>query len=185
MRENEIVTVGRLENAKNQKMLIQAFSVITKNFPELVLKIYGEGTLQQELQEEINHLGLADKAFLMGKTSKVAEAIAKARIFVLPSNVEGMPNALIEAMCLGLPVVSTDCPCGGPRALIQEGKNGILVPVGNVHSLVQALMKILKDRDLEERLGNEAHKILDIYSPDKVYESWKTFIESRMQERII
>lgn len=179
-RENEIVSVGRLDSVKNQVMLLDAFAEIASEFPETILRIYGEGKMYGELEKRIEEKGLQDKAFLMGNKNNIVRLIEKSRIFALTSNIEGMPNALMEAMALGLVVVSTDCPTGGPRTLIKNGKNGILVPVGDTTALAAAFRKILKNAELEMLLGREAHKIVDIYNPDKVYEQWKQYIESKM-----
>jgi glycosyltransferase involved in cell wall biosynthesis len=130
-REKNIVTVGRLESQKNQKMLIEAFGKIESKYPEYSLLIYGDGSKKEELQDLIKEKGLENKVILKGKIDDVENVIDKAKMFVLSSDYEGMPNALMEAMALGLPCISTDCPCGGPRYLMENGKSGLLVPVGN------------------------------------------------------
>ena len=117
----------------------------------------------------------------MGQSSHLEEEIRDAALFVLPSNYEGMPNALMEAMVLGLPVIATDCPCGGPAELIEEEVSGMLVPVGDVESLAVAMERVLTDQELAERLGRNAGKLAEKVSPGKVYEEWKQYAEELMK----
>lgn len=183
-RNHEIVSVGTLNNNKNHVMLVKAFAGIAAEYPEMVVKLYGHGYPGSDTTEEIKAcakaLGIEDRVKLMGRCAEIQEAIYRARIFVLTSKMEGMPNALMEAMALGLAVVSTDCPCGGPRTLIRDGENGILVPVDDVHALEQALRRILKNPQLEEQLGVQAHRLGEELAPDKVNKMWQDYIESKM-----
>lgn len=118
--KKEIVTVGRLEPQKNQKLLINAFSELAKDFPDYTLIIYGEGSLRNELENYIISKGLQSKVVLPGVKNNIQEYIKDASLFVLSSDYEGIPNALIEAMAIGLPCVSTDCSPGGARELIAD-----------------------------------------------------------------
>ena len=124
----EIVTCGRLEEQKNHALLIAAFSKVVERYPEARLKIYGEGSLRGKLQKQIDALGLHEKAFLMGATNHVEKVLETADVFVLSSDFEGMPNALMEAMAAGVPCISTDCPCGGPRNLFGDELKKQLIP---------------------------------------------------------
>ena len=144
-RDKTIVTVGRLEEQKNHKLLIEAFSNIEKDYPEYKLLIYGSGSKEEELKQYVKGIGLIDKVEFKGNVNNVKEEIYKSGMFILSSNYEGMPNALIEAMALGLPVISTDCPCGGPRFLIENSKNGILVPVGKKQEMTEAIKYVLEN----------------------------------------
>ena len=94
-----------------------------------------------------------------------------------------MPNALMEAMALGLPCISTDCPCGGPRYLIQNGVNGLLVPVGDVDKLAEAMRTILSNANAAENIGREAVKIIENLAPNKIYNQWEKFIISIIEGR--
>jgi glycosyltransferase involved in cell wall biosynthesis len=89
-----------------------------------------------------------------------------------------MPNTIIEAMALGLPVVSTDCPCGGPAELIENEVNGTLVPVGDAYALADAFRRILEDKELEEKLQDNAAKITQRLAPDKVCKQWRDYLNS-------
>jgi glycosyltransferase involved in cell wall biosynthesis len=128
-REETIVTTGRLNKQKNHPLLIRAFKRIAVEFPEYKLIIYGEGPERQNDEALISELGLQERVLLPGTINDVPAKIYKSSLYVLSSDFEGMPNALMEAMALGLPCISTDCPCGGPRELIYKGYIGMLVPV--------------------------------------------------------
>lgn len=177
-RENTIVSVGRVDNNKNHKMLIDAFAAIHADFPEMKLVIYGNGDMRNKLNEYIKKMDMANCISLPGNVSQIPDHIERARIFVLTSDTEGMPNALLEAMALGLAVISTDCPCGGPRTMIQDGINGLLVPVRDTKALSVALRKILSDSELEKRLGEQAAKIQNVLSPERVNHKWQNYLES-------
>ena len=151
-KEKKLVTVGRLEPQKNQTMLIKAFSQIHERFPEYRLEIYGEGSLRSELEDLIRSEKLEDAVFLMGYTKNVLEAISTASLFVLPSDYEGMSNALIEAMAIGSPVVSTDHPIGGARMVINDGVDGMLVPVGDREAMARVVCRILGDEECSAAL---------------------------------
>ena len=173
----KIISVGRLEAQKNQALLIDAFSDVVKSFPEYILDIYGEGSLREKLQDQIDILGLTGKVNLCGLTDKIGEVMSESRLFVLSSDYEGMSNALIEAMAAGVPVISTDHPCGGARALINSGENGVLVPVGDRAALTSAIKGSLLDPSGDERKAKEALKIRDKLSAEATAEKWLEVIE--------
>lgn len=173
----EIITCGRLEAQKNHKLLIDAFAEVVKEHPYARLKIYGEGSLRDVLQEQINKLGLQDKAFLMGATNDVAKALQTADLFVLSSDYEGMPNALMEAMAAGVPCISTDCPCGGPRELITHEKNGILVSVGDVALMTEAMKSLLQNKEYRNHLRKTVKLRASNFKYDKILRAWKEYIQ--------
>lgn len=105
------MAAGRLDENKNHAMLIHAFAKIADEYPLMRLVIYGEGALRAKLEALVAEKGLSDRIEMPGSVSDVADRICKARIFTLTSNTEGMPNAIMEAMALGIPVIATDCPC--------------------------------------------------------------------------
>ena len=182
---HNIVTVGRLAKQKNQRMLIRAFSKVATKYPERNLLIYGSGDYEEFLRQEISTLCMDKRIFLMGATSDVPEALSHSVIFVLCSDYEGMPNALMEAMAVGVPSISTDCPCGGPRTLIRHGENGLLIPVGGEDALAEALDRFLSDPEFAEKLGKQAKIDAKRYEPQKIFEEWKSFVESVVQEEVM
>lgn len=175
-RKKNIVAVGRLEPQKNQVLLLRAFAAMCSDFPEFNLIIYGEGVLRNELETQIKKMELVGRVFLPGNLTDVLEKINDASLFVMPSAFEGMPNALIEAMALGLPCISTDCPCGGPRELITNYHNGILTPVDDCEALEQAMRKVLDDVELANKLGKNAVDIREELQMDKIGRQWEAMI---------
>lgn len=176
-RDKKIVSVARLHKQKNQMMLIGAFASVIKEYPDYQLYIWGEGAEREKLENYIKKLGIEKSVFLPGMTENIFIEIYKASMFVLSSDFEGMPNALIEAMALGLPCVSTDCPCGGPRELIENKKNGVLVPVNDKDAMAKGIQSILKDEKYAELIGNEAFKIRERLQYKKVCNEWYEFIK--------
>ena len=182
-REKKIVNVGRLVPQKNHKLLIKAFSKLPKKFNEYKLLIYGVGPLHDELFEYIKSLDLENKVILMGEVSNIQEEIRNASLFVLSSDYEGLPNSLIEAMALGLPVISTNCPCGGPDILIKNQENGILVSTNDAKELSDNIKKILENSHLAAKLGKEARNIIVQTHPDKINKQWLDYIEKILKKK--
>lgn len=173
---HDIVAVGRLVEAKNFELLIKSYAKIASYTSEN-LYIYGEGSLRERLQHVVDENGLKERVFLPGIIENVAETIRSAKLFVLSSNYEGMPNALLEALALGLPCVATDCPCGGPNMLIEDGVNGLLVPINDEELLAEAIKKILGDEQYARRMGKEAALRASKYNPDIVFEQWSNYVD--------
>ena len=178
LREKKIVTTGRLNKQKNHSLLIRAFKKISDEFPDYKLIIYGEGPERQNDETLIKELGLEGRVLLPGTINNVPEKIHKSSLYVLSSDFEGMPNSLMEAMALGLPCISTDCPCGGPRELIENGKNGILVPTGNEKALADAMKNILNDEKFALKIGKNAMSIRERLSLNKVCKQWYDYFKS-------
>lgn len=174
----EIVTCGRLTEQKNHAMLISAFAEVVKRYPYATLKIYGEGTLRDTLQQQINAAGIQDRAFLMGATDIVGKALETADLFVLSSDYEGMPNALMEAMAVGIPCISTDCPCGGPRDLFGETLSGQLISVNDTDALKKAVQTFLNMSEHEkEQIGMEMKSRAVDFRPEIINEKWRKYME--------
>lgn len=176
-RRKVIVNVGRLHEQKNQKLLINSFNKIKDRFPEYKLEIYGEGKLENELKEYITQLNLDKRVILKGTTKNLFDKIIDASIFVLSSDYEGMPNALMEAMSLGLPCISTDCSPGGARELINHKENGILCEVGNEEDLSRCIEFIINNPITASYIGNNAKKICLTHSTNIIFNQWNDYIE--------
>lgn len=178
-REKKIITVGRIDDNKNQKLLVDAYARIAMQYPEWSLDLIGDGSGKQAFEKYVNILPCKDRINFTGAVDDVAKRMSEASIFVLPSKIEGMPNALIEAMVMGMACISTDCPCGGPRDLIAaDESNGILVPVDNVDAMAMALKRLITNDTLRESMGDNAKKIINSLNPDSVNISWKNYIEN-------
>lgn len=176
IREKKIVSVARLDKQKNLGLLIDAFFKILEEYPEYQLYIWGEGPERENIENYIRKLGIENSVFLPGLTDNVFKEIYKASVFVLSSDFEGMPNALIEAMALGLPCISTDCPCGGPFELIENGKNGILIPVNKREKLIKSIRYILENEKFAVKMGKEAFKIREKLNFEKICNEWYVFL---------
>lgn len=173
----EIISVGRLESQKNHEMLIKSFYDFKKTHKQYKLKIYGTGSYYEKLNCLINEFALNDSVSLMGSIPEIADRLKNSDIFVLSSDFEGMPNSLAEAMAIGLPCISTDCPCGGPAYLIQNMENGILIPVNDKNELTKALCLLAGNRELAYKLGNKAKEIREKLSVNIIVDKWLEFCE--------
>lgn len=176
MQQKKIVTCGRLEKQKRFDLLIDAFDKVCEEFPEYKLEIFGVGSLQEKLQEQINTLGRQNRITLMGRCEDVPNTIKTASLFVLSSDYEGLPNALMEAMALSLPVISTDCGGGGARALIEDGVDGLMVPVNSVDALAEAIRKTLAEPDAAKLRGEKAGEKAKNFSTENTVVQWETYI---------
>ena len=168
--ENKIVTVGRLTKQKNQELLINAFSEIHSKYPQYKLYIYGDGELYSELNNLVKQLSIDDSVVFAGNVPNVHEMISTAEMFVLPSNYEGLSNALLEAMIMGIPCISTRC--AGSDEYIVNGENGLRVDVGDEDGLKNAMLKFIENSSLRDSCGNNAKNIIERVSKEVVLEKW-------------
>lgn len=172
----DIITVGRMEPQKNQKLLIDAFSSIAVDFPEDNLVIYGDGPMKEELKEYALSQGLEKRVQFPGNVANVEERLGKAKIFVLPSDYEGLPNALMEAMAVGVPCVSTDCPCGGPRTLIRNGGQGVLVPCKDPVAMKEAIKSLLSDDKKRNAISAGCRERANQFKPKLIFREWEKYL---------
>ena len=171
-----VLSVGRLSEQKNHFLLIDAFEKMERP-KNLVLKIYGEGPLKEKLEDYIRSKSLEKKVFLMGNSDNLLPIYENASFFVLSSNYEGMPNALIEALSVGLPSIATDCPCGGPKQIISNHVNGVLVPTNDIDALASEMSRLSSSK--ETRLSySRASKISSkAFEPSEVLKDWFVFFK--------
>ena len=161
---------------ENQVLLIDAFNLVCKKHQDIVLKIYGEGSLKNKLQNKIHELGLNDKVLLMGAKQDVLEWIKESYCFVLTSDFEGLPNSLIEAMSMGIPCISTDCSPGGARQLLGDDR-GLIVPCGDKERLAEAINMYLENKDVAMKYGEVAFELRKEIDCNKVAKEWIRLIE--------
>lgn len=176
-RRHAVVTFCRLEKQKNLDMLIHAFADFVKDHSDYTLEIYGDGTEHDHLLALIQELGLSGKAFIFPGRSDVHEVVRDAAMFVLPSNYEGLSNSMLEAMAIGLPVICTDCPCGGARMVIRDGENGYLVPVNAVDSLRLAMDTLATSAELSQRLASRAVEVREELDCDSIVGEWSKTLD--------
>lgn len=174
--KNRIVTVGRLAEQKNQKMLIEAFAKVHEKHPDYTLDIYGEGHLRDSLQQLISELKLDDIVTLKGVASDIHEQIADAKLFVLSSDYEGLSNALLEAMMMGLPCISTSC--AGSDEYIRHGESGILVEVGNSSAMSDAMVYMITHVDVANQMGEYAKIMSNEFARPNVIRQWNKVISN-------
>ncbi|MCI9314049.1 MAG: glycosyltransferase family 4 protein [Lachnospiraceae bacterium] len=159
VREPRIVAVGRLEQQKNHELLLHAFAEFGKSHQEYRLEIYGRGEREKALRKTADMLGITDRVIFRGFSDRVMEEINTAAMYVLSSDYEGISNSMLEAMALGIPVIATDCPAGGSRMYIKDGRNGLLVPVGEVNPMVEAMCRVADDSEFAASIGAAASKL--------------------------
>lgn len=175
---NEIVAVGRLTSQKNYHLLLSAFAEVCKKNEKYTLHIYGQGIEEQVLRNYVNELDIQNRVIFEGFFLNVHDQIKDADIFVMTSDFEGLPNALMEAMAMGFPVISTDCPVGGPRMLIRNGENGLLVPVGDRDALSAAMIYLIETPILKERIAQKASEVSTLYNLDTIISEWEHFLNN-------
>ncbi|MDX2933159.1 glycosyltransferase [Streptomyces ipomoeae] len=160
-----IVAAGRLIPIKRYDRLVDAFAKVAVEHPGWTLRIYGRGPQKENLREQIDRLGLHDRAFLMGAVSPIETEWAKGAVAAVSSDMESFGMTIVEAMHCGVPVVATDCP-HGPGEIITHGEDGLLVPLdGDVDAYAAALKRIIADDEMRARLGAGALKKADSYAP--------------------
>jgi len=166
-----IVAMGRLVPQKGFDMLLDAFAPVAGRHPGLRLEIWGEGPERAGLEGHRDELGLRSRVSFPGITPNADEVLRRASVFVLSSRREGFPMVLGEAMANGVPSVSFDCP-SGPRELIRDGIDGLLVPPNDVAALSNALERLVVDRDLAARLRARAPEVVERFSLSSVLDRW-------------
>lgn len=176
-RTKRIVSAGRLTKQKNYYLAIDAFAKIADKYPEFTYEIYGQGEEHDRLTDYIQKSGLNGRVLLKGQSSHLMEDINNASVFLMSSDYEGMSNSLIEALAMGIPVISTDHPIGGAKMLITDQLNGLLVPVNNVDKMAEALDKVLGNPAFAQSLSSNASAIKDALNIDAIGEQWIQFVK--------
>lgn len=177
-RRKTITTFCRISKQKNLPMLLKAFAKLHEEYPEYTLKIIGDALNEEgemvldELHQLIRQYELNDKVIFEPFSKQVHHEILQDAMYVNSSDYEGMSNAMLESMAIGLPTICTDCPIGGAKAMIQDGENGMLVPVGDETSLHHAMKQIIEDGNFASKLSNNGRKIRDKLSLENIAKEW-------------
>lgn len=176
---HKIVAAGRLSLQKNYKMMIDAVKLVSVKYQDVSLEIYGIGDLEEKLASYIKDSGLENNVKLMGRSNELYNIYKESDLYVMSSDYEGMPNALAEAMAIGLPCISTDCKTG-PRDLIVDGENGFLVPCNDADALAEKIKTVFEmTEQMQRQMGESARaKVLDFCGETSSLDKLVKLIES-------
>lgn len=176
--QKRIVHVARMELIqKRQDVMLSAFAEFHKKHPEYVLQFIGDGPQEDEMKKLAKELGIADYVQFMGERSDVTQFICDASMFVLTSDYEGLPNALLEAMAIGLPCISTDCSPGGARMIIKNGYNGFIVPCQDSKALAEKMAVLAEDGELRRTFSQRAAEVKAKFDGKCIDAQWLKFVE--------
>ena len=170
---HRVIAVGRLDYQKGFDRLIQAWKLIQERdeFKDWHLDIFGQGEWHDMLQKMISDLGLEQTARINRPTNRIGNEYAHSSLIVMTSNYEGFGMVLVEAMACGVPAIAFDCKCG-PKDIIRHGENGLLVANGDIQGLAGAMMKLMGDDALRQRMAGHAKAVVDAYSEEAVMDKW-------------
>lgn len=172
LNEKRVIAVGRYCYQKALNRLIEAWSVVCKRVDDWKLHLVGDGEDREALQHQIDELRLTDKVVLGRAETDMKSVYEGASMLALSSRYEGLPMVLLEAQAAGLPIVSFECKCG-PKDVITEGVDGYLVEEGNVAVLADRMLRLIEDKDLRKRMGQEAYKNSERFSEEGVMAQWE------------
>lgn len=178
----QVIAVGRYVGQKGFDRLIAAWRKVAEKHPDWKLKIYGDGWMREQLQQQIEESGLMNSCFLESTVSDIAQKMKESSIFVLSSRFEGLPMVLIEAMACGLPVVAFACHCG-PRDVISDGVDGWLVEDGDIHGLAEKINILIENDELRQKMGKMACLKAENYSIERIGKLWIELFESLIQSQ--
>lgn len=181
MSRKRVIAVGRLDYQKGFDRLIDAWQIVcsTGLFQEWRLDIFGQGEWKDMLKARIKEYGLQNSLHLNEPTKEIAKEYADSSMLVMSSNYEGFPMVMIEAMACGLPVVTFDFKCG-PRDIIKDEENGLIVPDGDIQALADAMMRLMANESLRQTMSVEARKVTETYSEEVVMGKWMALFEGLM-----
>lgn len=174
-RKAKIVNCCRLMPQKNLDLLMDAFSDISGEFPDVTLEIWGDGPEKKRLEDKIRQMNMGDRIFLPGYSSNIYAQMRECAMFVSSSDYEGISNSMLEAIALGVPTICTDCPAGGARETIRSGINGLLVPTKDRKAMADAMRKLLVDPELAERLSSNGCTLRDEISVAVIARKWMEY----------
>ena len=177
-----IFAAGRYTPQKGYDYLIHAFAPVARAHPDWELKICGHGHTKKRLQARIDEEGIGEQATLAGPTDDVPGEMAQASIYALSSRFEGFPLVLVEAMSKGMACVAFDCPTG-PADIIDDHRNGLLVPAKDVEGLTAALMEMIEDEELRRRCGDAALETARDYTMAAIGPKWDEMLQALLRER--
>ena len=175
--EKRVIAVGRYVYQKGFDLLLQAWTIIEKQFPDWELVVFGDGN-REPYEHQMKELGIDRKrCHLNGPTADIQKEYVNSSVFAFSSRFEGFGMVLVEAMACGLPVVSFACPCG-PQDIVRNGEDGFLVANGNVDDLAQQLIKLMADDNLRTAFAHRAYQNVQRFNMEHIALRWKSLFES-------
>lgn len=178
----QVIAAGRFVSQKGFDHLIDAWRKVVDKHPDWVLKIYGDGWMREQLQQQVFELELTNNCYLEHTTVDIAAKFQKSSIFVLSSIFEGFGLVIVEAMACGLPVVSYTCHCG-PRDIISDEVDGLLVSEGDVDELAEKISRLIEDKMFRQKMGQMARLKAADYKVERIGAQWITLFETLLVER--
>lgn len=174
-----VIAVGRLDYQKGFDRLIQAWEIVWKSgkYNDWRLDIFGQGEWKDLLLRMIDEKGLDGSVFINRPTKNIGREYSESAMLVMSSNYEGFPMVMIEAMACGLPVVAFDFKCG-PKDIISDGENGLIIPNGDIKALAEGMMRLMENNDIRKSMSLNARKIVDTYSEKTVMDKWIALFNS-------
>lgn len=177
LKEKRVIAVGRYVYQKGFDLLLQAWTIIEKQYPEWKLAVFGDGN-RTPYEKQMKELGIDDnRCHLYGPTTDIQQEYVNSSIFAFSSRFEGFGMVLVEAMACGLPVVSFDCPCG-PKDIVKDGEDGLLVKAGNVDALASSLSQLMSDESLRQSMSKNGLKNVQRFRIEQIAEQWRCIFES-------
>ena len=181
--EKAIISVGRLVNSqKRYDVMIKGFEIFHKEHPDYHLRIFGSGADEQMIKKLIADQNLDNSVHLLGVTGNPQEEMRKCQVFIITSDYEGIPNSLLEAMAIGMPVVATDCSPGGARMLVSNRINGILLGCGDSMGIADALNELVNNEEIRVSFSKKASEVAIKFSPDKIGKDWADYLQFIQRE---
>lgn len=171
LKAKTVAAVGRYCYQKGLERLIDAWSIVCLEIDGWKLHLVGDGEDREQLQQQIDELGLADRVVLGRAETDMKSVYSNVSILALSSRYEGLPMVLLEAQAAGLPIVSFECKCG-PKDILTDGVDGILVEEGDIEGLAKGLLRLIKDENLRRQMGAAAYKNSEHFSEEKVMAQW-------------
>lgn len=176
LKSKKVIAAGRHSYEKGLDRLLEIWQKVIEKHPDWSLEIYGKSNENQELQKMVNALNIKNNVTFFEPVKNINDKYLEASIMAMTSRTEGFGMVLIEAMALGLPCIAYDCPCG-PRAIIQNDKNGFLVEEGNIDSFVQKMELLIENENLRVQMGTNAKESVGKYNLHSIMQQWKTLFE--------
>ena len=175
-RRKVITTAGRLEDQKNHAMTLHSFARFHEKHPDYTLEIFGTGSKRRNLEELTNQLNIADCVHFMGFSENSLQAIRTSALFVMSSTFEGLSNAMLEALCMGVPTICTRCHGGGAEEIIKDGNNGFLVPINDIDLEFKYMNSIISNKDISNKISKNGSKLRNMISLEEIGKQWESLL---------